>query len=204
MNEYEIKLANVKKSCDVARKVAKVLSVIMVIFATFFVVSGIGFIVCRGIVNECMTIEVDKNFNGETIMHVMQIIDSNGTTNELFEFSNSYGVLIGTTYLMKHFIGKEMYAEAFGVGFISLGVTIAIIAGIFIIIMKVFKLIQNSDTPFGVDIMKRLKSVFIIITVYTFFSEGLGSAVLTGAVFWSVYCILDYGYVLQKESDETL
>ena len=173
MNEYEIKLANVKKSCDVARKVAKVLSVIMVIFATFFVVSGIVFIVCRGIVNECMTIEVDKNFNGETIMHVMQIIDSNGTTNELFEFSNSYGVLIGTTYLMKHFIGKEMYAEAFGVGFISLGVTIAIIAGIFIIIMKVFKLIQNSDTPFGVDIMKRLKSVFIIITVYTFFSEGL-------------------------------
>ena len=136
---------------------------------------------------------------------MLHIIDSKGTAPELFTFTLSEGSgIIGTTSLMKHLIGKELFAEALGVGFISLGVTIAIIAGIFIIIMKVFKLIQNSDTPFGVDIMKRLKSVFIIITVYTFFSTGLGSAALAGVVFWSVYCILDYGYVLQKESDETL
>ena len=203
MNEYEIKLANVKKSCDVARKVAKVLSVIMVIFAVLMLVCGSGMIICRGLINECMKIEVE-NINGETIMHMMQVIDSKGTTNEIFSFSHSDGIIIGTNYLMKHLIAKGMSAEAVGVGCISLGVTLVIFAGIFIIIMKVFKLIQNSDTPFGVDIMKRLKSVFIIITVYTFFSEGLGSAVLTGAVFWSVYCILDYGYVLQKESDETL
>ena len=64
--------------------------------------------------------------------------------------------------------------------------------------------LENSDTPFDESIMKKIKTVFGLITIVVFFSVGLGAAVLVGVGFWSMYCILDYGYVLQKEADETL
>lgn len=200
MNEYEIKLANVKKSCDVARKVAMVLSILMGLLTAFALLCGLVMIFIRGDLNRNVNVE---EVGGRLIAHVC---DENGVEQFSVEPTSIYGKhsLVRVSGIKEKLIGKGLVAEAYGADMIYSAIGAAIATGIFIIIMNVFKLIQNSDTPFCVDVMKRIKTVFIIITVFAFFNDGIGSAVLTGAVFWSVYCILDYGYVLQKESDETL
>lgn len=200
MREQEIKLANVKKSCSTTGKVAKVLGILMAVIAVVMLVGGIVMIACKSNINSSIKTE---EVSGKVVAHVFS---ENGT--ELFsleqvEDMGKHGIL-GMFNVVGILMYKGMAAEALAAVFFSTAVAIAILAGIFIIIMKVFKLIENSDSPFNGDVMKKLKTAFIIITVYTLFAVGLGAAALAGVVFWSLYCILDYGYVLQKESDETL
>ncbi len=85
------------------------------------------------------------------------------------------------------------------------GFLICLIAtAIFIMIQKTFVLIKDSETPFDPAVLKRLKLVFVIIAIAALLFSGVGTAVMSGIVFWCVYCILDYGFILQQEVDETL
>ncbi|MBO4457028.1 MAG: hypothetical protein J5802_04860 [Butyrivibrio sp.] len=200
MRENEIKLANVKKSCNVAGKVAKVLSIVMIVVAVVLVACGIFMFAFKGEINKNMKVE---EVSGEMIAH---LYNENGTEICSFNEFEDMGrhSIIGAFNVMEVLVHKGMVAESMGVVFFATAVSLAILAGIFILIMNVFKMIENSDTPFDEAVMKKLKTAFIVFAVYILFSVGLGTAVLAGVVFWSIYCILDYGYVLQKESDETL
>lgn len=72
-----------------------------------------------------------------------------------------------------------------------------------IILRNAFVAVEKSDTPFTEDILKKIKIAGIIVTVITL-TSSIGTAAIVGLTFWCVYCIFDYGTVLQKESDETL
>lgn len=197
MREYEVKLANVKKSCNTARKIANVLGVLMAVIAVVALVGGVLIFAYRDDINKNAVIE---NVNGKTVAH---ICGDNGT--ELFELDNlGLQIALGSVSFTGVFANKGMVAEGICVGCFIIAAVLAVISGIFILIMNVFKVVENSDSPFSEEVMKKLKTAFIIITVFTVFSVGIGPAALAGVVFWSVYCILDFGYVLQKESDETL
>lgn len=197
MREYEIKLANVKKSCNTVRKVAKVLSIFFAVISVVMLVGGIFMFAFRSDINKYTSIE---EVDGKMVAH---ICDKDGT-----EYTTLYNLVIksslGAIDFTGAFVNKGMAAEGMGVGFFILAAFTGILFGIFVIIMNAFKVIGNSDSSFNETVMKKLKTAFIIITVYTFFSVGLGASVLAGVVFWCIYCILDYGYALQKEADETL
>ena len=96
-------------------------------------------------------------------------------------------------------IAQILMGECFG------GFLICLIAtAIYIMIQKAFVLIKDSETPFDPAELKRLMLVFVIITIAALLFSGVGTAVMSGIVFWCVYCILDYGFILQQEVDETL
>ncbi|SCY01955.1 hypothetical protein SAMN02910451_01135 [Butyrivibrio hungatei] len=197
MREYEVKLANIKKSCNTTRKIANVLGVLMAVVAVAALVGGVLIFAYRDDINKNAVVE---NINGKTVAH---ICGDDGT--ELFELDNlGIQIALGSVSFTGVFANKGMVAEGLGVGCFIIAVVLAVVAGIFILIMNVFKVVENSDSPFSEEVMKKLKAAFIIITVFTALAVGIGPAVLTGVVFWSIYCILDYGYVLQKEADETL
>lgn len=200
MREYEIKIANVKKSCDTARKVAKFLSVFFAVVTVLLLVGSIVLFANKGELNNYAKVE---NINGRNMACFY-----NNEGNEVINISQvdkvaDYGIL-GALNVMNMLIGKGMVAEALGVSTLSMAASLAIFVVVLFMIMNVFKMIENSDTPFDESIMKKIKTVFGLITIVVFFSVGLGAAVLVGVGFWSMYCILDYGYVLQKEADETL
>ena len=197
MREYEVKLANIKKSCNTTRKIANVLGVLMAVVAVAVLVGGVLIFAYRDDINKNAVVE---NINGKTVAH---ICGDDGT--ELFELDNlGIQIALGSVSFTGVFANKGMVAEGLGVGCFIIAVVLAVVAGIFILIMNVFKVVENSDSPFSEEVMKKLKAAFIIITVFTALAVGIGPAVLAGVVFWSIYCILDYGYVLQKEADETL
>lgn len=198
MREYENKLANVKKSCDTVRKVAKVLSILMAVCVLFLIFGSVCTFALRERINKSVETE---EVGGEVIMHRCS---EDGTEF----YSNTIDVqrvsIIGTAIVMKMLIHKGMYAESMTVAFLSTAVLCAILIGIYFIIMNIFKMIGNSETPFSMDIMKEIKKAFIIIIGYILISNGLVSAAIAGVLLWCIYCILDYGYALQKEADETL
>ena len=63
MREQEAKLANVKKSCEVARKVTKVFSILMIIATVLCLIGGITVFAARNYINDNVVIE---DYNSET------------------------------------------------------------------------------------------------------------------------------------------
>lgn len=85
---------------------------------------------------------------------------------------------------------------------------IFVIMGILLVIVldevtKTFRMMAESDSPFNEQLLKRLKPIFILITVICAF-EGIILALVVGAVLKCLYEIFKYGCELQMEADETL
>ena len=85
--------------------------------------------------------------------------------------------------------------------FAALLVALTLTAIIFL--RNAFIAVETSDTPFTEEVLKKIKIAGIIVTVITC-TASIGVAAIVGLTFWCIYCIFDYGTVLQKESDETL
>lgn len=202
MREQEAKLANVKKSCEVARKVTKVFSILMIIATVMCLIGGITVFAARNYINDNVVID-DYKSDG-----IIRFRIADGTTDEFSGYITmddiSSAGLIGVNFNLDRAISEGKIAqilmgECFG------GFLICLIAtAIFIMIQKTFVLIKDSETPFDPAVLKRLKLVFVIITIAALLFSGVGTAVMSGIVFWCVYCILDYGFILQQEVDETL
>ena len=198
MREQEQKLANVKKSCDVVRKVCKVFSIILIVATVLVLISAILMMTFRNDINSNLVFDqVTKEINivGDTTggFVTMEEINMDIRTG-IFSFN----------YDGSKLLSEGKIAELFALECVAVTIICAIMAGIFLTIQKTFELIKNSDTPFDEKVLKRLKVVFIAMTIVFLALSGIGTALISGVIFWSIYCILDYGYILQKESDETL
>ena len=201
MREQELKLANVKKSCDVARKVTKVFSILLIVASVLCLISGITIFAVRDDVNDHITIEgaQDGVLRFTFAADGMEEVGGYVTVDDI-----TTNGLIGVKFDLEKVanegdVAELLMGECYG-GFIIC----VIMTAIFIMIQKAFILIKESDTPFHPAVLKRLKLVFVIITIAALLFAEIGTAVICGIVFWCIYCILDYGFVLQQEVDETL
>ena len=71
-------------------------------------------------------------------------------------------------------------------------------------ISDAFRIVEEEETPFSKKVMHKLLVTMIIISVILAFTIGMAYGVIGGFITWAVYAIMDYGRVLQIESDETL
>ena len=69
---------------------------------------------------------------------------------------------------------------------------------------SVFDIIGKEDSPFTQRVLKKLLFALIVIDIVIAFTAGLGTAAVAGLVTWALYTIMDYGRLLQTQSDETL
>ena len=69
---------------------------------------------------------------------------------------------------------------------------------------RVFKIIEEEETPFSDKVLKNLLVSLLIIDVIVAMSAGIGFGALAGLITWALYTIMDYGRTLQIQSDETL
>ena len=200
MREQEIKLTNVKKSCNSARLVAKVLGIIMTVLSIIMVLGGVVVMFLKNQVNGSLSVQ---NANDMSAAIVIDEVGKEIFSVEEFNQLGKFG-FFGFMNMPKILVSQGKIAEAICWLFFTAAISIAISAAVFFLIMNLFKLIKNSETPFDQQVMKKIKTLFIVLTVMALLYIGLGVAVLTGVVFWSIYCVMDYGFVLQKEADETL
>ena len=197
MREQEQKLANVKKSCDVVRKVSKVFSIAIIVAAVLTLISAIGLLAAKDQINSNLVFD-------QATRQIYAAGDPSGfVTMEDVAVDVETGIFSFNYDGMK-LINQGKFAELFAL-YCGMATVICIfMAGIFITVQKTFEFIKNSETPFDEKVLHRLKVVFVAMTIVLGLLSGIGTAIVSGVIFWSVYCILDYGYVLQTEIDETL
>ena len=192
MREEELKLEKIKKSCNITYKLSLALEIIMIVAAIACVVGGI---IC---------FSMREQLNTE-ILNTISQTDSNEIENAFSTLDQvSLGGILKFNANTEQMIDAGEYSEMLIVLIASGALICGVAAGIFGILASIFKTIKISETPFNDKVLKKLRRIFIAIVVILLLTSGLGEAVFAGLIGWSVYCILDYGFTLQKQFDETL
>ncbi len=192
MREETLKLEKVKKSCKITARVAMVLEILMLSFMTVCI---IGAIVCYS-QRQQINSEIMNTESG------MQEAESNNMKLMMNELG--VGGVLKFTVNPDKMIENNEYAELASVACIMGGIVLAMVALIFDILRRLFKLINKSETPFEETVIKKIKVLFIVISVEILVMVGLGVAAVVALICWSIYNIMDYGFTLQKQIDETL
>lgn len=189
MRDEMVKLEKVKKSC----KISKNLSKIIACFVT------IGFVCVTAVIIAFGVIGYDK-INSE----IEKSIES-GDASLVFDFDDvNFNGALQLNLKLNEMVKQGKYAEAISLLCVFVAFVTASVAVVFWMLVSIFKMVAESNTPFTVNILKRLKAVFIMVTVIATLASGIGLGVIVGCIGWSLYSIFDYGFVIQQEIDETL
>lgn len=192
MREEALKLEKVKKSCRITARVAMIMEIIMLVSMVLCISSAI---VCYSVRQQINS----ELMNAENETQELQFENIKNMMNEL-----GVGGALKFTVNTKQMIEDNEYAEAASAVCVMGGIVLAMIALIFDILRRVFKLINKSETPFEETVIKKIKILFIVISVEILVMVGLGVAAVVALICWSIYNIMDYGFTLQKQIDETL
>ena len=187
MREQELKLEQVKKSCNTARKVAKGFMIFFIVCAVICIAgAGIMYGFKNDINNEIKT----AMERGDESIH----IDIDDFESGVFSFKVDQDKMIE----------NGTFAETMSLYVLAAAIVCVSVAVILGLVQKIFIVMDEEGSPFGENVLKRIKAIFIAISIIVGLEIGLGIGLLAGLLFWCLYCILDYGATLQKEIDETL
>ena len=192
MREEELKLGKIKKSCKITEKTSLVLEIILIV--------GMFISICGSIACFSFQKEIDSQLAESYTQD-----SANEIGNAMTVLGNTeIGGLITFTFNTSKMLEDGEYGKVSGLACLSAALVCFMVAAVFEILRRVFKAINISETPFDEIVLKKIKRLFIIICIEILIMVGLGVSVLTGLICWSIFNILDYGFTLQKQIDETL
>ncbi len=183
MNEQNNKMEKIKRSSNIAMSIATVGKIFMIMAAA---VTFMG-----GIVLAVLSMDSDKSDE------LRQMLESGKLTVDIrvFGFDITTDMVEGAP-ILDGLILAVVFMFVMCVLFILFAVTLHFTA-------KVFKEIRDSDSPFRPAVLKDLRLPFILIVLLSS-QDSLIFGAVVGIALWCVYCIVDYGCELQRQSDETL
>ena len=194
--EENVKIAKIKKSCSVGRKISAILSAIAIVGCICAMVASVAIF------------SMGKKFDEE----VQKGIES-GVVSEENEFGSVKVININVGSVKKwhsdvpalqKLLDEQPYAITYGIYCMVMSIACAVVAVMLKFVASVFDLIIKEDTPFTDKVIKRVVIVMIVLSAVMLFTMSAGFAALGGITTWVVYTIMDYGKTLQIQSDETL
>ncbi len=197
MNEENVKIAKIKKSC----RVGKIVSIVL--FAVFAVLA----VVCLagGIKIWNMGKEFDDMINSATLSGVVSSSDEFGTAGAVSINMGSVPVNMHSDIpAVQAAIDDHPIAVVWSTWILSSSLFTAIGAVIFLLLGSVFSTIAKEATPFTAKVKKRVTTSLIITSVILFLTSGTAYGAICLVVTWVVNAILNYGMTLQVQADETL
>lgn len=103
---------------------------------------------------------------------------------------------------LKH--NTESQAAGFGVNLLAIAVVMIAYAVVLHFVAKVFKALKESDSPFRPAVIKNIKIVFVLISIFLALQSGFLAGALVAVSLWGIFMIFEYGCELQQQFDETL
>lgn len=188
MENQEMKLQKIKKSCKVSATILKVFSIIVLVLAVAFFTGATLMLANAQKVNNYLVSDESGDV-GESLIETFGDVEMESSIDALQEFMDDCKypiVMICASYLY------------------ILGIALVVVLIALSILRKVFVVIYESGTPFSVEVLKKLKKVFIFITIFMFLTTGGIMAIITAMILFCIYNIFSYGVSLQELSDETL
>ena len=203
VNDENMKLESVKKSCRAARICSRIIFFIMVVVSMTTLISGLFLMINPDKLNiKRRTDEANVSINKTLSVGSVQIgtIDNDG-----IKFANSQELTSSIPALQEYFDEhKDSEGLVIGVYLLMVGSVCFVAAVSMWVISSVFDIILKEGNPFADQVPKRILTSMIILTVVVAVTSGVGFAVLLAFVTWALYTILDYGKTLRTLSDETL
>ncbi|MCR5341242.1 MAG: hypothetical protein K6E60_07815 [Saccharofermentans sp.] len=194
--EENVKIAKIKKSCGVGKKICSILAIIAIVGC-----------VCSAVASFAI-FGMGKEFDAE----VQKGIEA-GVINEGNEFGSVKMININVGSVknlhsdipaLQKILDEQPYSITYGIYCFIMSVACAVVTVMLKFVGSVFELIIKEDTPFTDKVIKRVVTVMIVLSAVMLFTMSAGFAALGGITTWVVYTIMDYGKTLQVQSDETL
>lgn len=187
MRDEMVKLEKVKKSCKISGTISKIIACLLTVG---FVASVAGIIILGAIGYDKINTEIGKAVESGDATFEVDDVNING----MVQFDAQ----------IEEMADQGEYAEVITVACVIVAVVTAALAVVFWMLVSIFKMITESNTPFTINIRNRIKAIFIMVAVIALITNGLGMGVIVGCIGWSLYSIFDYGFAIQQEVDETL
>lgn len=179
MNEESSQLAKIKKTSKIVETGSKILKIFCMAVAALLAVTTVVFLFLRNNLNPMLKeAEAAGSLQTESMTSMNQ-----GLVQSILKFDDP--VLTICSYLLT-------------------GIVILVcLAVILHFVGRVFKKMYQSNSPFERQIIKDLRVTFVLITMMSL-KNSLGIGLVVGLALWCVLQVFEYGYELQKLSDETL
>ena len=197
MNEENVKIAKIKKSCHTGKIVSNVLCIFFVIGFVAAVIGGI------------MILAEGKEFDERIqLTEDMGYIDSADRIGSARLYNINIGFvpenIESDIPAIQEALNDHPRSVMWGSYMLIMGLAFAVVAVLSKIVSSIFALIEKENTPFNDKVKKRVTIAMIFTTVILFLTTGTPFGVLFILLTWVVRSILEYGKTLQIESDETL
>lgn len=182
MNESNVKIQKIQKTSRIAGGIAKFAKIFFIVMSVVMLGGGCGFIGARDYLDKAL---------GQALM------EGELTADELYVSAG--GLLDGAVNLAK----VDSVSVTLGVYLIVMGFVLIGFSIIMHFLGKAFKEIRESYSPFRPEVIKCLKVVSVLTTLFALDNSLLIGAII-GVSMWCVLQIFEYGCELQRQSDETL
>lgn len=225
--DKNLKLAQVRKSCNVLEIMFKIIKILCIVGACCCLVASIIFAVFG---NKIVKFRNGTDGDYSSNVHInIDVFDNEIVSFEDGKISGPLAPIIkrsieesieeevggSSQILLEDVFAGEYGPKAVDIlnGYVRWGTFLGLIfaagmccvvAVIFWLVEGIFKQIKESDSPFTDAILKKLRIVFIVISILALLTNGIWAGAITALLCWAIYCIIDYGYALQLEVDETL
>ncbi len=204
MNQENIKLNRIKKSSHVAGIVTRIVFILCVVASIILIVTSIVMIADRTNMNA----QIKAGIEGANDVDVTKKV---GPVNvHLLRFSKDsfditkYQKIESSIPALEKALSDTPYSLTLGFTLLTAGLNVVLLAIAMFQLYSVFDIIGKEDSPFTQRVLKKLLFALIVIDIVIAFTAGLGTAAVAGLVTWALYTIMDYGRLLQTQSDETL
>lgn len=192
MNEENIKIAKIKKSCHIGKIVSNIMCIITIVGCVCSAVAGIAIFASRA----------------ETEPKLAALVEEGKFDEGKF---NSVYIDLGSTEewhsdipALQNIIDEYPHSFSIATSILFMAGALALTAVMTKLISKTFETIEKESTPFNDKVIKKVLIVMIFASIILFMTSGMALGVLGGLTTWVVYSVLDYGKTLQVQSDETL
>lgn len=196
MNEENVKLEKIKKSCRFGKKIATILCIVAIVGCVCAMVGGVALLANS------------ERFEPEFVKYVEE---------GKIDTSNGIGKVSGISIqginvddwksdipALQKALTERPYTTVYGIYCIIVSLSVAVCSLMVKLLSSVFELIEKEDTPFTDAVIKRVTIVMIVISGFLLLTAGAAFGILGGLVTWVVRTVMDYGKTLQIQSDETL
>lgn len=179
MDAQNIRTAKIIKRCTHARKVLKVIQIIIAVATALTLLGGI-FMLCD---SERLDPILEREYAAGNL-NIGEELGAAGVMSLLPDPDKYYSE--GNFSLLLFILSMA----AFVAGVLTLATVI--------IIRNILGELIDEGSPFSGSILKKLKIGFVIITAYLLMTAGLVTAVTAGLMLWCVYMVLEYGAALRS------
>lgn len=192
MNEENIKIAKIKKSCHIGKIVSNIMCIITIVGCVCSAVAGIAIFASRAETEPQLAALVEEGKFDE------------GKFNSVYIDLGSPEEWHSDIPALQNIIDEYPHSFSISTSVLFMAGALVLTAVMTKLISKAFETIEKEETPFNDKVIKKVLIVMIFASVILFMTSGMALGVLGSLTTWVVYSVLDYGKTLQVQSDETL